>query len=298
MLIPPITEEQKFSKVLGDLLDIANLILGDKPFLISYINERTFRSLKVMDHEIFTEGMMIPIEYTYCHEVFKNKKPLVVPDITDAVQDYKSEQVKRLNLCSYAGVPILLGDGSVFGTFCVFDQQPNVFDDKTIKLLEKLASFLAYAIDLQIINAKDPMTGLYNRRFWGKVFDNLPEQEGDHAIAILDIDSLKQINDQLGHEKGDQLIRNFSQIIRETIPWDAYGFRLGGDEFGIVFYNKNTSQSRLYIEEIMEKCHHAGIKLSIGLTDTEKTPFGKLVARADQLLYKSKNKGKNQINEG
>ena len=298
MLMPPITDERTFSKVMGELLDVATHLIGEKSFIISYINERTYKSLKVINHDVFTEGMMVPIEKTYCHQVYKNKKPAVVPDIEYAIQDDKKDNMKRFNLCSYASVPILLGDGTVFGTFCVYDHQPNMFDEKTISILEKLASFLAYAIDLQIISAKDPMTGLYNRRFWEKVFDNLPEQEGDHSIVILDIDSLKQINDQLGHEKGDQLIRDLSNIISETIPWDAYGFRIGGDEFGIVFYNKNTSQSRSFIEEIMGKCHHADIKLSIGMTDTEKTPYEKLVTRADQLLYESKNKGKNQISEG
>lgn len=298
MLVPPITDERTFSKVMGELLDVANLIIGEKPFLISYINERTFKSLKVMNHEVFTEGMMVPIEKTYCHQVYKNKKPTVVPNIENAVQDDRREKVKRLNLCSYAGVPILLGDGSVFGTFCVFDQQPNMFDEKTISILEKLASFLAYAIDMQIINAKDPLTGLYNRRFWDKVYDDLPEHDGVHSIAIMDLDSLKQVNDQLGHETGDQLIRTFSRIIHETIPWDAYGFRIGGDEFSIVFYNKNTDQSKPFIDEIMTKCHHADIKLSAGMTDTQKTPYENLVTRADQLLYEAKSKGKNQLSEG
>lgn len=298
MLVPPITDERTFSKVMGELLDVATHIIGEKPFLISYVNERTFKSLKVMNHEVFTEGMMVPIEKTYCHQVYKNKKPTVVPDIEYAVQDDIKENMKRFNLCSYAGVPILLGDGTVFGTFCVFDHQPNMFDEKTISILEKLASFLAYAIDLQIISAKDPMTGLYNRRFWDKVYDNLPEHDGDHTIAILDLDALKQVNDQSGHETGDQLIRTFSRIIHETIPWDAYGFRTGGDEFSIVFYNKNTDHSKPFIDEIMTKCQDEDIKLSAGITDTQKTTYENLVTRADQLLYESKSKGKNQLSEG
>jgi diguanylate cyclase (GGDEF)-like protein len=88
----------------------------------------------------------------------------------------------------------------------------------------------------------DAMTGLANRRAWDEVIARAELTAGDRqqrevttVVLMADVDYLKAVNDDFGHDAGDELLREFASILRATAPEGAFVARLGGDEFGVIF---------------------------------------------------------------
>ncbi|WP_027398763.1 sensor domain-containing diguanylate cyclase [Anaerovorax odorimutans] len=93
----------------------------------------------------------------------------------------------------------------------------------------------------------DTMTGVYNRRagydLLGKYYKDFIKNEGIISICFIDINGLKEVNDNIGHEAGDELILSIVNGIREFINQTDFVIRFGGDEFLIVFINKSEEQA-------------------------------------------------------
>lgn len=155
---------------------------------------------------------------------------------------------------------------------------------------------------------KDPLTGLYNRdAFKQSVIDYLDTKNSIlyGAFIIIDIDYFKQINDCLGHKVGDDLLKDFSQLLNEIFSEEDLVCRWGGDEF-IVFMKdieENNLQAvdqklkrlcELMNRNITYKNCSKKISLSIGAAIIkEYTNFNDIYEKADALLYDIKRNGRN-----
>lgn len=152
----------------------------------------------------------------------------------------------------------------------------------------------------------DELTGVASRRG----FFHLANFETKRRIAkgnylsvfYIDIDNFKTVNDTLGHEIGDKVLREFADCVRRaTRPSDIFG-RLGGDEFALLLSNVTSAEVNLVSRRIManfkavSKSNEWPTTLSIGIYSTEaKKEIGELIRSADELMYEAKQKGKNQI---
>ncbi len=129
------------------------------------------------------------------------------------------------------------------------------------------------------------------------------------SVAIIDIDYFKLINDKYGHQAGDQVLIEFTQIISNGLrPYDILG-RYGGEEFIIVSVNTTSEHLKIAIERILEKIrkieiNYKGNKInftfSTGIADgndfiEEDLTVDRAVELADRRLYKAKQKGRNRI---
>lgn len=141
----------------------------------------------------------------------------------------------------------------------------------------------------------DPLTGTYNRR----VLDDI---ENFSALAMCDIDDFKIINDNYGHEIGDEFIKIVAAILMKCINEDDIVCRYGGDEFLIIFKDSDTQEvisikkqiKSTIKDEISLSNHH--ITLSVGIAyKMPQTSLRTLIQKADDAMYKSKNHGKNII---
>jgi diguanylate cyclase (GGDEF)-like protein len=154
----------------------------------------------------------------------------------------------------------------------------------------------------------DALTGLPNRRMF---FDRLNEEikrasrrNGLFAMMFLDLDGFKQVNDQLGHQAGDELLVQVSERIGQTIRDSDTFARLGGDEFTIILSN---IESLLYIDKVAAKIlkvlnepfmlgtKQAKISASIGISiyPDHGKDSDTLISLADTAMYDAKAKGKN-----
>jgi len=168
-----------------------------------------------------------------------------------------------------------------------------------------LARLRAAHANEQALARMDPMTGVYNARY----FTELAAKEVSRAtrfleafsFAYLDVDNFKKVNDTLGHDQGDQLLKTLTKVINDNIRSIDIIARFGGDEFGILFPNTDSVQSlaamnkihSLFRQNISPKWK---VTLSAGVLTYLKPPrsLDEMVKTADALMYKAKKDGKDQ----
>jgi len=163
--------------------------------------------------------------------------------------------------------------------------------------LERLATF-------------DSLTGLYNRRaILSKLYEliNLANRyKEDFSLSMLDIDHFKRVNDSYGHLTGDEVLEKIATSIRRNVRDTDIVGRYGGEEFIIILPKTNLSSSWCVAERlrtIIEKAEmkdSAGnlfaITVSQGLAGWERGEDAtSLISRADEALYKAKEKGRNRV---
>jgi diguanylate cyclase (GGDEF)-like protein len=157
---------------------------------------------------------------------------------------------------------------------------------------------------------RDYLTGLYNRRYF---FDNMQsyiEEISDtnekFAVAMIDIDHFKKVNDTYGHEVGDKAIIYLADILRTSISYRDLVSRFGGEEFCIVLKNINRYSATDILERIradVESCTLTTLKgekvkltVSIGATMyVDEDGLDEAINNADMMLYNAKTNGRNQV---
>ncbi len=138
----------------------------------------------------------------------------------------------------YLGVPILLEDGRLFGTFCAVDREPLDLGQEQIAAMTSLATLVSYAIDIERMATHDRLTGLYNRTLFD---DHLmvelarARRNGTMlAVVFIDLDRFKPVNDTIGHDLGDQLLASVGSRLRSTLRQCDTAARIGGNEFALI----------------------------------------------------------------
>lgn len=157
----------------------------------------------------------------------------------------------------------------------------------------------------------DPLTQLFNRRKYDDVFTQVLNKakrfQQIFNFIILDVDDFKQYNDVFGHYEGDQVLRHLSVTLKESLQRDEdYVFRIGGEEFALMFYTNNENDSITLIDSIkeeIEKLHITypnlkrkitcsfGLSIYKNLQNTQKHMY----QETDKLLYQAKKSGKNKV---
>jgi diguanylate cyclase (GGDEF)-like protein len=158
----------------------------------------------------------------------------------------------------------------------------------------------------------DALTGLYVR----VLFDLSLKEEtarlrrygGSVAVFILDIDHFKEINDRYGHQQGDAVLKDLAAIVRKNLREDVdIPCRYGGDEFIVLLRNTAAQEALTIVKRIQEACaghmfssgaYPMKIAVSVGVFvvgEGEIPDPEEIVRRADAMLYRAKNEGRNRI---
>jgi diguanylate cyclase (GGDEF)-like protein len=149
----------------------------------------------------------------------------------------------------------------------------------------------------QLLARTDELTGLPNRRRFLASFDQFCQNEG--SLLILDLDGFKGVNDLLGHEVGDQLLRQVAKRFERALPKGALLARLGGDEFGVLVPGVEGVETALALRAtlsypFMIAGHQLRLDVSIGEARHDpKAPLAQslgqsLLRRADEAMYQAK----------
>ena len=155
----------------------------------------------------------------------------------------------------------------------------------------------------------DELTGIFNRKSYNEKieekFDLYKRYNAGFCVAMYDIDNFKNINDTYGHDIGDKVLKEMSKVIKENIRKTDLLFRIGGEEFVIIFPKTKIAEGFLVAEKIREIISNLiiipkeKITISIGITQTKKEDtIQSIYERIDKLMYESKINGKNQTSKG
>lgn len=157
----------------------------------------------------------------------------------------------------------------------------------------------------------DALSGIYNRRAFTEAATErlrLAQQGGvPMAMALIDVDFFKQINDTHGHDAGDQVIRQVSELLRQAVRGTDLVGRLGGDEFAILVHLPGDAAAQM-LERTRESIHGTPIptgdgdavqvNLSVGVATTAGQAgysLSELMGAADAALYVAKDRGRGQV---
>ncbi|MCX6072780.1 MAG: sensor domain-containing diguanylate cyclase [Campylobacterales bacterium] len=164
--------------------------------------------------------------------------------------------------------------------------------------------------------SKDPLTGLLTRRLFEKIISTQIEiakaTETQCSIMMCDLDYFKKINDTYGHLAGDQVIQNFSEILRTVLRKSDFMFRFGGEEFIIILPSTSQTNARKIAQKICDYTAtqevlfettplHYTVSIGVIAINTDSTncilkeTISRYVAEVDAKLYLAKKNGRNRV---
>ncbi len=287
--------------------DVALLLLWDE-------RDRVLVPARVEhpEPELF-EGRRVKAGEGVIGKVAETKQPLVVRD-TATGPSLDCHLLAEFRSRSVMVVP-LVAENRLTGCAVVGSYRPNVYDDHDLRLLTILGGQVAVAMENAILYRRteelvitDPMTGLYNYRYlYPKLNEEikLARASGNRVSLIyLDIDNFKAYNDQLGHQAGDRILREFAAIIRENIRDTDTPVRYGGDEFVVLLSGTGPEEARAVAQRIKDQvADHLflddGVRLTVSAgiaTFPDHASSGdELIHRADKAMYMGKRDGNDQV---
>ena len=153
---------------------------------------------------------------------------------------------------------------------------------------------------------RDFLTGLYNRRyFFLHMSEYIDTSIEKYAVAMLNIDNFKKINDTYGYEVGDKVIIHLSEILSSRTNYRDMVSRFGGEEFCIVLKNVNRFSAQDILERLREEVEKSYIlihtnkeirfTISIGFAMNSEDSLEDTIDQADMRLHKAKQEGKNRV---
>src|SRR5215212_2172370 len=164
--------------------------------------------------------------------------------------------------------------------------------------------------ELRFLAEHDSLTGLVNRRRFRSELDQYvsftARYGGRGAVMVIDIDGLKQVNDSLGHQAGDTLIRRVAEILRERVRATDIVARLSGDEFAVLMPQTDTAGALQLGEDLRAQVAEGmplnteidGATISVGIAmfgGQGEVGADSVLVAADQAMYEAKGEGRNRI---
>jgi len=202
--------------------------------------------------------------------------------------------------------------GSALGILAILPKDNEKLNDDKMELLTTISNILAMSLknaqeyhQLKEMSVKDGLTGILNR----KGFQNFIQKEFHRAIRyhrplsliMVDVDDFKKINDSLGHQAGDFVLRELAGSLKQSIRQADILFRYGGDEFVILLPDTDIEQAKMLLKRVLSdikkrafdwESHHLNVKISCGISTTSELENHEdekdLISKADTRLYSAK----------
>jgi diguanylate cyclase (GGDEF)-like protein len=168
-----------------------------------------------------------------------------------------------------------------------------------------------YHEEIYRLTVMDPLTGVHNRRYLMEVLNREVARSVRHcrpmALALIDVDFFKAVNDRLGHVAGDMTLRQLASCIGKLVRSDEVFARYGGEEFAVVLTETGRDAAAQFGERVRASVeahpfafegHRYTVTVSVGVGTTDGseplTPE-QLTQRADEVLYRAKHEGRNRV---
>ena len=303
---------ESLTKVLELLeLDVGGVFLHDEEKA-----EMHLMAHQGLPRDVVEKMSVQPVGEGCLSAVVTGGEPLLVQNIEDD-EEHGKMLADHPEFKSLVSIP-LESKGMVRGVMCILSMEKARFAAEELKLLVAIGSEIGVAIEnaslyeksyihskkMEELSITDSLTGLYNRRhFYRRIKEEIARanrQKHPVSLLIVDLDNLKEYNDELGHLKGDEALKGVAQAVTACIRQDVdSGYRYGGDEFAVILPYSDEVRAAGVAERIRrtyEDFSFPNTSLSIGLTQLR---FGEsiddLVNRADSAMYVAKHSGGNMV---
>lgn len=307
--LPVVTSFASFETAVQTVLDFLHRRLGFQLWMFTRVEGEDWIVLASSDHGYGVKpGDVFKWSDSFCSRMLQGLGPRIAPN-SQKIKAYVEAPIGQVvPISAYIGIPICHADGTFFGTLCAIDPSPQSEiirkEGVLIELQTKLlTTILHYELEAQK-NARlyeraqkeaemDWVPGVYNGKGWHRLLEAEEvrcKRYGQPAsVIIIDLDNLKIVNDQYGHEAGDRLLIKTGECLRRCVRQNDVVARFGGDEFGILMLDISESETAMIVERIQSELLANGILASIGWA--KRSPHSDLFATvkiADQKMYEQK----------
>jgi diguanylate cyclase (GGDEF)-like protein len=281
---------------------MARIFRAPAGFIVQYLPQG-YQVLIASNQETnpYPAGVEIsPETNIFCKKVVHDRKTLYVNHAqTDRYWDTNPEVVND-GFSSYLGLPLFWPSGEPFGTICVMDYQPTEYQSEYVDLMAELKDLIEADLemltqfqDISSLAMTDELTGLYNRRGFNTVathFRVLARRSGTRVgLLYLDLDGLKDINDQYGHSAGDAALMALAESIRESIRESDIPARMSGDEFVVLVAAKTQDDMDSLVLRIRDSMQKKQLSVSAGgVLISNEHSLEHWLSEADKKMYSDK----------
>ena len=231
-------------------------------------------------------------------EQFRAEKVYYMPTLEQERGTATYDMLAAQNVDRLLAVP-LMKEREIIG-FLGVDNPKAHYEDPT--LLSSIQFFLSNSLDMQAqqarlryISSRDMLTKLYNRNRYISMIESTERRPMENiGAAYMDLNGLKEINDRYGHEAGDRMICKAAGVLLKY--FDDYAYRVGGDEFIIVYPGVTEDVFLQKIEDVRRNMKERHVSISIGAIWRRRTDdLEEMLKDADQLMYVEKEQFHNYI---
>ncbi|BAL80493.1 sensor domain-containing diguanylate cyclase [Caldisericum exile] len=203
---------------------------------------------------------------------------------------------------SWIGIPLFDLEESVFIIINVGKNVPYYFSEEDIKFAEIFKKNINIALTKNLLleryrmdSITDPLTKLYNRReFESRLAYEITQSQRygtKFALLLMDLDKFKSLNDTFGHPVGDTLLKEFADVVRNSIRASDIPFRIGGDEFAVILTHTDKSKAKEIARRIKNNLSKINLGVtfkpgvSIGIKEYNNEGRNEFITECDKLLY-------------
>ena len=302
--VTELSSNQDVDAAINRLLEIIDIYFkGDRTYIFEIDEER---QIVHNSYEYAAEGVSkeidnldeVPIQIIASWiEKFHKQGSFYISNL-DQEKDREDERayecLKAQNIDSLIAVP-LVREKEIIGFLGVDNPREHYRD---FPFLSSVQFFIMNRLDtktrqeeLQYLSYRDVLTNLYNRNRYMSVLENYQQhkEEGIQKIGVayMDLNGLKKINDEQGHEAGDSFIRRAAQQIVAVFPEHTY--RIGGDEFVVIYPDVEERQFAHLITQLQHNVKEHKVSLSYGIVWKDSCmDLEVLLKEADQKMYEDK----------
>ncbi|GEA16276.1 hypothetical protein E308F_25200 [Moorella sp. E308F] len=242
-------------------------------------------------------------EYAYAVPFFGKQRPIFVNILLgngkDWEQEYEKIERKGHILVGEGFAPFACGGrGLHFWTLVapIYDDKGNLLG--AVQCIRDIGERKRMEEELKRWSTRDALTGLYNRTFFEEELRRM-EKSRSYPISLVlcDLDGLKIVNDMLGHEQGDELLRRAAKVIASCLRESEVVARVGGDEFAIILPQTGRKTAEEVARRIIEaaerdSARHPDLPLSISVgaatAEDASRPLREVYKEADDAMYMNK----------
>ncbi|MFH1283443.1 MAG: diguanylate cyclase [bacterium] len=262
------------------------------------------------------EGEVLRTSKSIIAKVEREMKPLLIQDASQDELLKSQASVVKSGLKSVMCAPIFLKD-KLFGIIYIDNHLiSGLFTEEDLWVLTVISNQAAISIQnahLYEEAIKDGLTGLYTHSFFinylkRQVFEAIRFSK-KISLLIIDIDYFKKLNDTYGHQCGDAVLKNVSQIITDKIRRSDIAARYGGDEFVVILSETDINGAKIIADKLRKEVEEQKLLLTnqetmenltstitIGAAELQKGDDEiQLIEKADKALYKAKQSGRNCV---
>ncbi|MBR2567401.1 MAG: diguanylate cyclase [Paenibacillus sp.] len=248
-----------------------------------------------------------PVDSGIAGYMYQTEEPLIISDYTQ-FDKVTSSIMEMTGAMSLIASPVRV-DGQVKSVILLAHEREHFFSYENYRLLQMLSIHIGLALTNATLHAEvrrlanlDMLTGLYVRHYLDSIIHERQAHDHCGSLIVVDIDQFKQVNDTFGHQTGDQVLKQVSDIVTSSVRSEDICARWGGEELAIYMPQLGIHQALLYAEQIRTRVEaetRPSVTVSSGIAEwnwmDEKVSVESLFYRADMALYSAKNGGRNRI---